>query len=585
MKYLLCLILFIVLSAASAQELEPVIPTINHQVAISEPVSSARSTTRNTNFGAVLAIENDLLVVGAPSEQIFENFTTYQGAVYIYRQSGIDSWVLEQKIVNPLSLEAGQTAFGISVSIDGGRIAIASMWYGVYFYEHQSGQWQHTATVEDADGIGSRDWFAHQIALRGNVLVVGEIDELKGKVHIYREIAGVWTFEALLQGDPNHAIDYTYIFGASIDISDDGSVIAIGEPDHPSNTESPGAVYAFAHDGAQWQLEKLIDGANAFGRSVDLLGSGMDILLAVGNTGTYTLETSISGTAHLFQRSADWSQIAVYTDPTETRLDQFGYTVKLVGTPQNAALIVSMIPQREEDYSIDPARFYVFDVATNTQTMEMISPGDTDFDDDGKIDTDQFGRALVVDGLGESLKIIVGAVGLLIGDGKTYVYSYNPTPQEMVNAGNFENSSRGLILNAWNRTPGAKLRCGRGVDASCGVKFKSGVSSKITQSVDLSQFPLNPGDGLLFQMDAKVKGAAVIKAKLKVFYADGFSAVVPLRVENTGGVYRTVMTAPAIFIANRPLAKIVVSIKHTATGGAAFIDNVSLVRVAGGSAR
>jgi hypothetical protein len=584
------LIVLILLSLAipiTAQETEPIIPVINHQVAIGDPSAEViRAGTRDiTNFGEAVEVSNDILVIGAPEEDVYIDGNLYRGAVYVYRQSGLD-WVLQQRIETPKVVSDGVTSFGVALAIEGYQIAVSLLGDGVYIYAFNdgSGMWEHTDTIPDPS---AQSHFGRVLAWEADVMAVVNFRE----VFIYRQIAGVWTLEDAFTGEPERPFDL-FLYGASVDISDDGRLVAIGEPDQWYVGHEPlGAVYVHEFNGSDWTTQKLEEvGGDTFGISLDLLGAGDDVLLAVGSIGRYSYDpyTDIPGQVYLYSRLTGWGKTYQFASASEIPFEHFGTAVRLIGDMSSAALFVSSqpIPNQPDSTSIPPSRFYVFDVTTGNQLSEIISPAETDFNGDGMIDVDRFGADISLDGIGTEMKIAIGAPGGHEGDATTYVYTYNPSPQELVDAGDFETSvSRDLILNAWNRTPGAKLRCGRGVDASCGVKFKSGVSSKITQSVDLSQFPLNPGDGLLFQMDAKVKGTSVVKGKLKVIYADGFSAVVPLRVENTGGVYRRVMTAPAIFIANRPLAKIVVSIKKTAQLGAAFIDNVSLVRAAGSSSR
>jgi hypothetical protein len=566
---------------ATAQEIEPVIPTINHQVEINPPTTVSRGRDASNGFGQSLMVDDDLLIVGSPMEVNHNNRAPYYGAAYVYRLVG-QEWAFQQKIINPLS---GPQNFGSAVAIENGRLAVGSWSYGVYFYDYDvvSGLWIQSDLILDEDDRWD-DGYAGRIAWQNDVLVTNDLLE----AHIYRDVAGVWTKEISVSGEPERPFD-PRLFGDALEVSADGQIVIIGEPDlyTVDHTNPEGAAYIYRFDGGNWNLEtKLIEiGAGAFGTGIDILGTGNDAVLAIGDSGIYGLDVDISGTVYLYSGNG-WTrqhQISLAEDLTR---DQFGASVQLVGQPQNAALIATAYPTINNSGQLPPARFFIFDVNTGQQIGEITSPADQDYDGDGVPNVDNFGASISIDGVGEFLKIAVGAPGATqTGGAKIYLFSHNPSPEELVNAGDFEPAPRALILNSWNTTPGAKLKCGRGVDLSCGVKFVSGIPSKITQSVDLTQFPLSPGDGLLFQMDAKVKGESAVKVKLKVIYADGFRAVVPLRIENTGGVFRRVMTAPAIFIANRPLDRIVISIKHTWLGGAAFLDNVSLVRVAGSAAR
>lgn len=574
MNKLLALLIFLAITVpvlAQASE-PPPIPVLNHQFQISGPApEAARANGRNTGFGYVLAIENDVLAVGAPRESN-GNTTAHFGAVYIYRNVS-NVWTFEQKISNPyIGLDNESSGFGVSVVLDNGRLAVSHAPHGVYFYTNNGTEWVHDGTVFDLDT--DRDGYGGNIALHSDVLIVNDGILHIGEVHVYRKVAGTWTYETTI-ADPAPIL-FEERFGSALDISDDGSVIAISRPGaYRINNDNPqGTILIYSYNGTEWALETEIIEQGAFGYSLDLSST----LLAVGETGS----ENVPGQVYVYDRAQSWAETAVFSDDIDSPIGFFGHTVKMIS---NQALFVAAIPQRVSlEEPLEPGRFFVYDLTTKAEISEIISTGEMDSDNDGFPDSDLFGHALAIDGIGDLMKIAVGAPGGF-GAQNSYVFSHNPNPEQLVDSGDFEAGERGLILDAWNTTPGAKLVCGRGVDGTCGVKFKSGVSSKVTQSVDLTQFPLNFGDGLLWQADVKVKGEGAVKAKLKVFYVDGFSTIVPLRIENTGGVYRTVMTAPAIFIASRPLDRIVVSIKHTATGGAAFIDNVSLVRVAGNSAR
>jgi hypothetical protein len=578
-KIFALLILLVLALPTIAQETEPVIPVINAQSVIPAPVE-LRSFQREGGFATALAHEGDVLAVGAPLEMVaVENGVRY-GAVYIYRSVG-EQWVLEQKLINPTEYHN----FGTFVVIENGQLAISVWGTGIYFYTFNGTSWEISNSLLDAD-TNENDGFGAYLTWKNDLMAFGD-NHLQ--VRVFRLVLGTWIPEATLEGEPT--IPFGNLrYGASMDFSDDGLVLAVGEADAWmfGNTNPKGATYIYSYNGVTWVLEKKLEeleSPGAFGFAVDLIGAGNNIILAASDTGIYNDEPFLdsSGIVYLYSRSAGlWTKTQQFMADSDVTFDSFGTALAFVGSPENAALIVTSVPNRHPSEPLAPARFYIYDVQSGTQLGEVISPSETDFDDDGQLDSDGFGRIISLDGVGASLPIVVAAPGRVQ---QVFVFSHNPNPQEMADAGDFETNGRDLILNSWNTSPGVKLKCGRGVNASCGVKFVSGIPSKITQNVDLSQFPLLPGDGLLFQMDAKVKGAAVIKAKLKVIYADGFSVVMPLRVENTGGVYRTVMTAPAIFIANRPLDRIVISIKHTWQGGAAFLDNVSLVRVAGSAAR
>jgi hypothetical protein len=582
-KFIILLLFFVLVTPTLAQETEPVIPVINAQSVIAAPVE-VRTVERSAGFATALAHSGAVLAVGAPLEMVDTGSGLRYGAVYVYRNLA-GTWALEQKIINPTE---GHN-FGISVAIENGQLAISAWSIGIYFYSFSGATWEISGALLD-DDTNENDGFGTFIEWKDNLLAFGDNHM---DVRVFRLISGVWTPEATLSGEPTIPFGNLQ-FGASSAFSDDGAVLAVGEPDAWmfGNTNPRGAVYVYAFNGVSWLLEKKIEEAEspgAFGASVDLLGSGDNVILAASDSGIYASEPLIdeSGVAYLYSRSGRlWTKTQQFAASSEIAFDGFGFAVALIGSPENAALIVTSVPNRHPETPLAPARFYMYDVTTGAQIGEVISPSETDFDDDGILDSDGFGRVISLDGIGTSLQIVIGAQGRTPETAKIFVFSHNPLPEELVNSGNFETGSRDFILNAWERTVGAKVKClSKGNNSPCAVKFVSGIASRIWQDVDLSQIGLFPGDGLLWQADALVKGESSLKMKLKVVYGDGYQVVLTHRINNTGGAYRRVMTAPAIFIANRPLAKISIKINHNILPGAAFLDNVSLVRVAGSSSR
>ena len=127
------------------------------------------------HFGATVAIGGDVLAVGAPDEG-----NSDRGAVYVFRRSGSDDWVHEQKLL----ADDGDTGdhFGSAIAVQGNRIAIGSPRRddpangfnagAVYLFEYLGGGWAQVQLIVASDGEPG-DRFGTSAALGNSRLIVG----------------------------------------------------------------------------------------------------------------------------------------------------------------------------------------------------------------------------------------------------------------------------------------------------------------------------------------------------------------------------------------------------------------------------
>ena len=165
-----------------------------------------------------------------------------------------------------------------------------------------------------------------------------------GAVYLYDNTAGEWQQQAYVKASNTQAWDR---FGSAIDLSADGSILAVGAPGEESNATSingdqsdnsgvaTGAVYVFSRTNGKWAQQAYIKSTKAplpsyllnFGISVSLDAAGET--LAVG---------SPNGEVHLFKREGDsWSfQQIVSTEASggfgsEVKLSADGNTLVMAG--------------------------------------------------------------------------------------------------------------------------------------------------------------------------------------------------------------------------------------------------------------
>jgi len=102
-------------------------------------------------YGGNVAMNDNMVVIGSP----YENYDT--GAIYMYEKDDNGIWKETMKIV-PNDIQQDTTYFGISVAIDGNVIVVGTLENGknkegsVYVYRQDKGNWVQEAKLTPFDG-------------------------------------------------------------------------------------------------------------------------------------------------------------------------------------------------------------------------------------------------------------------------------------------------------------------------------------------------------------------------------------------------------------------------------------------------
>ncbi len=294
----------------------------------------ASNTGSGDRFGSAVAIDGDLIVVGAWREESSAQTVNgdqnddedyLAGAAYVFRRSG-STWVQEAylKAWNDTDGER----FGDSVAVSGSTIVVGassetSPYSGVnmagsgsvrpgsgaaYVFVHDGAQWQPQAFLKAASP-DSWDQFGSTVAIDGDRILVGAPEEdssasgvngdqadnsmlQTGAVYLFARVGSTWTQRAYLK--PSNPKPYSY-FGAP-DIH--GDVIAVGhfkddsasagiggsDQDDPNGGEDYGAVHLYRIGTSGVQPEAYVKASNPdagdyFGGSVHL-GDGQMLVTA-----------------------------------------------------------------------------------------------------------------------------------------------------------------------------------------------------------------------------------------------------------------------------------------------------------------
>ncbi len=360
---------------------------------VQEAYLKASNPDHADNFGYSVAISGDRIVVGAYQEDSSAtgvngnealSDASSSGAAYVFRKVG-GSWV--QVAYLKASNTDRNDCFGWSVAISGDRIVVGAVfedssavgvdgdeslndaqWAGAaYVFQETGGVWVQAAYLK-ASNTDNRDKFGTSVAISGDRIVVGAIEEdssatgvngdgllndftSAGAAYVFREVGGAWIHEAYLKASNTDQVDY---FGNSVAVS--GDRVVVGAPFEDSSASGvngdeslndaggAGAAYVFRQSGGAWAQVAYLKASNTdpsdfFGHSVAMSGDRLIVgargedSRATGANGNESLnDFSESGASYLFREvGGAWAQ-EEYLKASNTGVeDSFGFAVAISG--------------------------------------------------------------------------------------------------------------------------------------------------------------------------------------------------------------------------------------------------------------
>ena len=388
-------------------------------------------------FGRSLALSGDTLAVGAILEDSnavginptgttgsgtqADNTASSSGAVYVFKRSGT-AWS-QQAYIKASNTDAGDR-FGIAVALSGDTLAVgawgedsnatginptgttgsgtqadntASNSGAVYVFKRSGTAWVQQAYIK-ASNTGPGDRFGTAVALSGNTLAVGAVNEDSsrhsygdqadnsmpdsGAVYVFTRSGSTWNQQQYLKASNRGQDDK---FGKTLALS--GDTLAVGaEKEDSSSTgingnqgddaaimrKDSGAVYVFNRSGKNWNQRAYIKASDTlgiadssgryygmqFGSSIALSGD----TLAIGaknesskargiNGDENDKSMPLSGAVYLFTRSGStWNQKAYIKASNTDQFDQFGHALALSGN----TLAVGAPKERSNAEGVNP---------------------------------------------------------------------------------------------------------------------------------------------------------------------------------------------------------------------------------------
>lgn len=288
------------------------------------------------NFGYATSLNNDgsIVAISAPNN---DDILTNAGIVNIYENVGGTWTQLGQSIVG--SSAGDKSGKSLSLSSDGLTVAIGTPSHAsgalgqVRVYTYSGGSWNQLGS--DIDGITSQSQLGTSVNLSadGLTFVTGlrasthDTLTYNGSAKVYEYNGTDWSQKgSTIQGEAAH--DNA---GIAVDISSDGNIIAVGASKHDETASNAGQVRLFEYAGGAWsQIGQDIDGDavnNEFGASLSLSDNGS--IIAIGSSKNADGGT-VAGHTKIYENlGGNWIQKGIDIDGIA--FDQSGYSVGLSG--------------------------------------------------------------------------------------------------------------------------------------------------------------------------------------------------------------------------------------------------------------
>ncbi len=324
-------------------------------------------------FGETVAIREDTIAVAAPGAD------QEAGLVYVFQLAGGD-WTFVQTLSPDPSATA--SGFGSAIAIAGDRIVVgasgddanATDAGAAYVFRFDGIGWQREAKLlaDDADAF---DLLGQAVAIEGDTIVVGSpfafaVDSYAGAAYVFVRNGKAWEFGQKLMAADGRDGDG---LGSSVALRNEH--LLVGAPlDNGPRTDS-GSAYAFAYDGAGWNLDAKLEAAVAgahdrFGSAVALEGNRAFI----GAPGDLDKsETQGSLTVYGFD-GVDWVREPGLSTANGAPKDGFGWSVSAFG---DRALIGAPL----NDLGGDASGATYSDYFGPVETADFDADGDTDVTD------------------------------------------------------------------------------------------------------------------------------------------------------------------------------------------------------------
>ncbi|XMB66741.1 FG-GAP repeat protein [Mycoplasmatota bacterium zrk1] len=417
-KYLLVVLLLLIVNLTSCSNKEGIIDAIKYNLGDINYKIRSIEEARFEMFGSSLAMNDDLIIIGASGDSSKGDFS---GSVYVYK---IDDDEYTRKISPADGVNFG--VFGSTVATVNNYIIVGAPGdddYGnssgsVYVYKIDDEAYKRKITASDGS---ARALFGRSLASNDDYIVVGAPTTSNdgipsGSVYLYKYDDD--TYERKLTASDGSEYDK---FGASVAIY--GNYIAVGAWSDDDNGNRSGSVYVYKLDDDTYERKIIMsDGffRDKFGFSLSLY----DDYLVVGAPGDDDTGED-SGSVMVYNLDDETYERKIIASDGQ-KFEYFGE--KVIVDDEH----IFVVARSDETY-IMSGSVYIFKLDDETYERKITSS-----EDNGKDNFDVFGSSVASSGD----HIVVGAGRDGENDsesGAVYVYDFVEGYQIDINIDEYEN--------------------------------------------------------------------------------------------------------------------------------------------------
>lgn len=287
---------------------------------------------QNSHFGHSVAISKNAttVAIGAP------NANDDSGSVYVFIDSET-TWVQQAKLMAGDAVPGDLFGTVVTLSQDGNTLAVSAVEDdtgagSVYIFTRTGTTWTQQTKITASDRVNG-DHFGHALDLSdsGDTLVVSAIDDdnSSGSAYVFVRTGTTWTQVTKLVSSEALIADH---FGRAVAISGEGNVITVS-CDNDAESENIGKVYIFCYiDGVWVEYSSLTaydgDTEDQFGASLKMSTDGS--VIAIGSPMT----DGEQGAVYLAGFTIAPSTPSIVTPVEGT--DTVGNLITVTATPYNS---------------------------------------------------------------------------------------------------------------------------------------------------------------------------------------------------------------------------------------------------------
>ncbi|MFN0136701.1 MAG: hypothetical protein ACKVS9_11370 [Phycisphaerae bacterium] len=286
-------------------------------------------------FGRVVDVSGRVAVVGGQLDDPFGELPRV-GSVAVFRKRVIDETWTQDTTLNAGDATAGDE-FGASVAIDGdiivvgapGKDGTGTLGGAAYVFEYDGVQWQETGAFVPGT-IQPFRFYGDDVAVEGDLIAIGapgdnEAAEGSGSVEIYRREFGDWNFQQRI-------FDFDAFEGSGFGkrLTIDNGRIFVTLPGHLNNVNAIGSVQIFENDPLDgWTATaELVPTGSLVGEqfAVDVAVGGPNALVTASYTDPNDPNAGEQRLAYVFTLDdGQWTQTARITPDGFLAGDIYGF--------------------------------------------------------------------------------------------------------------------------------------------------------------------------------------------------------------------------------------------------------------------